>query len=249
MLLFTSILLIQCAKVDPLLVNLSNLQVYDCNGSELELLIDAEWGNADLDGIFTSDILRVYEVNALDEESFDWMPNACAELNTEVTFKSINAETIFTLVDRTHHIYREELGLTDRRHNVTYIDQRNETIEIGYVNDLFSPDTIFLELRSIIYSFDDQTPDPKIDQLTIYSPRSNTNVYNFSKTFNLEDRDFDFSDRTFHESIELNDQVFNSVIEFKLSPNVWLEPHTRLYLNKELGFFGFEKDQVLWLRE
>ena len=39
------------------------------------------------------------------------------------------------------------------------------------------------------------------------------------------------------------------MVEFKVRSNFHAEPHTRLYVNQEFGFFGFEKNQMIWLKE
>lgn len=242
-----SIIFINCNKEES---NQTTQTVFDCFGNELDIITDQECCDTELN-FFICEILKVEEVNRIDEQSYSWIPNACSELNSEIIFKSGSQETIFTLLDRSHFILHEELMLScnENYERSTYIEQKNEIIELAYLNELFGLDTIYIKLRSIISSYENQTPNPKVDIYSILHRKSNTNIVNFYHQHVVNDKDYDYSFQTFHELIELNGEEYMSVVEFKVQSNVHAEPHTRIYINEQFGFFGFEKDKIVWIKE
>ena len=149
-LLFISITFVNCSKEE---LDSTSINVFDCFNNELELITDSECCDAELN-FLVCEILKVEGINEIDEQSFSWLPDACSDLNTEVIFKSNNQETIFTLEKRKHHILHEELLLSCNQNyeHGTYIEQKNEIIELAYLNNLFGSDTIYFELRSVINS-------------------------------------------------------------------------------------------------
>jgi hypothetical protein len=245
-----SILFINCTKEES---NQTTQTAFVCFGSELDIITDQECCDTEPNSSIC-EILKVEEVNRIDPQNYSWVPNECSDLNSEIIFKSnFGQETRFTLVDRNHFVLHEKLRLpcNEDYHRSTYIEQKNETIELAYLNKLFGSDTLYIKLRSIINSYENQTPNPKVDLYSMLHRKSNTNITNFYYLLEVNDLEleFDHNSRTFHELIELNGEEYTSVVEFKVRSNVHAEPHTRIYINEQFGFFGFEKDKIVWTKE
>lgn len=248
LILLTSFLL-SCNKEDAI-PKVKVESKLECFKGELEIITDE--GCCDIDSNFlTCEILEVEGINTIDEQSFSWLPNACSGPDSEITFTSSLGETKFTLLDRDHYILYEALRVScnENYERSTFIKQKSEIIRLAFQNELFGQDTLYLELRSIISAYESQTPTPKIDRYSILHHRSNTNIANFYVIHRIGDSGFDFPSKTFHEAIELNGKEYYSVVEFKIRSNAHATPHTRIYINDEFGFFGFEVNQMVWTKK
>jgi len=193
----------------------------------------------------------VEEINTIDDQNRPWLPETCSEIGKELNFVSNGFSSPLKLVDKKHYIYHEELLLScnGNYEKGTYIEQKNEIIELAYLNPLFGSDTLYIRLRSMINTYKNQTPNPKVDIFSILHRRSNTTIANFYHLFDVSSTDFDYSSRTYHEEIEIDGQSFGAVVEFKSRENIHAEPHTRLYASKKHGFFAFEKNGKTYIKE
>jgi len=185
----------------------------------------------------------VDEINGIDEQKSSWLPNACSELNSELVFESNNEETRFSLEKREHYFFHEELLLScnGNYEHGTYVEQKNEVIELAYLDILFGSDTVYIKLNSIINSYENQTPNPKVDIISLLHRRSFSNIANFYFRHRIGDTDFDHNSRTFHNSIVLSGEEYASVVEFKLRTYFHADPHTRLYIIGEFGILDSKK--------
>lgn len=222
---------------------------FACFEKEVDLIIAENCCNVD-GNFFTCENIKVSDINTIDAAHISILPSACLDLNSEVIFSNGTDETAFILRDKKHYLLREviSVGCPGRFESVTYIEQSNEVVELAFQNNLFGLDTIYIKLKSAILSSEGQTANPKVDRYSILHRLSFTNIANFYVTHTVGDSDFDSQHKTFHDSIMLNNESYYGVVEFKLRQNFHAAPHTRLYLSEELGFFGFDKNQELWLK-
>lgn len=238
--------LLSCQKELNVFVIDSN---FDCLENEVELVFDENCCEIQND-FFVCEIIKVPDINTIDADHTSIVPGACLDINSKIVFASGDEETSFVLKDKKHHLLRELLavncsGFFER---FSYIEQSNEVVEMAYQNELFGLDTIYIKLKSAIYGHEGQIPDPKIDRYSILHRKSFTSIANFYVLHTVGDSGFDSQHKTFHESIMLNNQLYNNVVEFKIRENFHATPHTRLYVSEVLGLIGFEKDEKTWVR-
>lgn len=236
--LFTISLLTSCKKetIEPPIG--SN---FECIDKELEIIPDDDCCDVPSHPLIC-DVLVVEDVLKIDEENLTWLPNNCSELEREMVFTSSKGVTTFSLIDREHYIRHETVNVRcslSHEHG-SIIEQKYESIQHGYHNGLLSQDTIYLGLYTRILGYENQTLWPKKDYYRIYDGYASF-VCSIGSTL-------DTSSPAFHESIQLNQKEYNSVIEFQVKENVNALPHIRYYANKEFGFFGIEIDQTIWTK-
>jgi len=246
LILFIGLTLMSCQKELKVFVIDSN---FDCLGNNVELVFSENCCDI-TPNFLTCEIIEVPDINTLDADHVSILPGACLEVNGELVFSSGDEVTKFILRDKKHFLLREILAIscTGLFESASYIEQSNEVVELAYQNEVFGLDTLYIKLKTAIFGHEGQIPDPKIDRYSILHRKSFTNIANFYVLHTVGASGFDSQHKTFHESITLNNQIYSNVVEFKLRANSQASPHTRLYVSDELGFFGFEKDQKVWLK-
>lgn len=238
------VLLILCSSCRKPTLNFS------CNNSKLKV---EKGQNSCVENPDCGEI-KVKEVNYLDEESFNWIPQACnIEVGDQLTFTNGTTTTKLNITDKGHYIAHDKKHSDcEHHHSSVCLNQKNEIIYYSFLNDqLGSDDTVHYEVRTRIWSYDAEIeePGPKVDFVQIYQPRTNTNVANFIATHRIGEDSFDTSRRTYHDSITLSNTLFEDVVETKFASPSGAIPHLRLYIKENLGLFAFEKDSELWIME
>ena len=224
---------------------------YPCSTEDIEIVKDDDCCNVP-DNRWLCDVLEVPEITYLDDASYKLLPNLCDDIGTSFTFSNGGEQTRFNILDKGHYIIHHAPFVTchGTHEDRVYIIQKNEIAYLDVQNDLFGTDTIHLELKSKVSTYSDQTPGDKEDYFTLLHSKAWSNIAHFYKIRKIGDnKEIDSWSRTFHETLELDGATYQSVMEFKLVENVWATPHTRLYVSDELGWFAFEKNNKLWIRD
>ncbi|MDA8692954.1 hypothetical protein N9L92_02750 [Saprospiraceae bacterium] len=229
---------------------------FACSEGSLPLIIDSNIMNVNLPDS-ACDTITVDEVNVIDEESYSWLPNLCNEVGTQSIFKSTAAETTLTLVDRRHYVVEEAVLATCNEgvfNTLGFIKQRNEVVELSYMNEFFGfdLDTIKIELRSIINSYDGLLPNSKQDRLGIKKRTGIRTGTDLTAEHHIGETDFLSEEKIFHHNINLNGEDYTSVVEFKFMTDFnspfSTDNVSTMYANDELGFFGFVSDGILYIK-
>jgi len=236
-----------CKKQELVLDGESN---FECLEGNLELIKDNDCCDAEKNSQIC-EVLDAKEINFIASKTYDLLPNACDEIGDIFTFSSGSDQTEFLITAKKHFIRHEEVftSCNGEMEMGTYIFQKNEILYIEALNPLFGNDTIHLELRSIIINYDEQTPGPKEDWFWIQQPDAESIAYNFSYIYKPGEQVQNSLAKGFHPNIVLNGQSFESVTEFKLAVTVRAEPHTRFYVNDDSGWFAFERNGRVWVKD
>jgi len=238
----------QTEDIDTLIEYTETSSALTCFDSKLRIISTAK--NCDFESSFlTCEVLTAEKENTIAEESFRWIPSACKNINETLTFTNGTSSTKLRVVEKDHFMLEERLNLpcNEDYEFVTYVCQKNEVFYLRFLNEKFGEDTVHIELQSIINSYRNQTPGPKVDMISIRQLKSNTNIGNFVNRYQIGTTDFDNTSKTFHNKIILNGNTFEDVVEFKTAKTIRATPHTRIYLKKDLGLFAFELKNELWL--
>ena len=256
-LLIFIVILISCTKSDDILGRLDDTISIDegshfpCSIEEIDVYKDEDCCKVE-ENYWLCDVLEVPEITYLDEASYNLLPNLCDDVGDSFTFSSGALQTTFRILDKRHYIKHHvpfTLCQGTHEHRV-YIEQKNEIAYLDLQNDLFGTDTLHLELKSQVITYSDQTPGEKQDFFILLHPHAWSNIAHFYKIHKIGDnQEVDSWSRTFHNELELDGKTYQSVMEFKLVENVWAIPHTRLYVSDELGWFAFEKEERLWIKD
>jgi len=235
--LFCLIVLSSCSKVDP--------------NTDLPIQSDGENCNSEPSG-FTCELLEVKDIQLINEDVYAWSPNILDyKEGDQIEFVNGNSSTFWKVTEAEHFIYEEKLGIScnENYELITYICQKNEIVNIKFLNDLLGPDLLSLELRSIVDNYEETTPGEKGHIISLRQDRNNSNIVNFWLRHKNERDYYSNNWSSYLEELSLNGVKYNDVLQYNLGENIWAEPYQVYYMSKGIGILGFEVDGKLWIRK
>lgn len=242
-LLLLSFIVLSCNKMD--VEKESN--VLNCIGE----INDLETETCETDSITSEGICDFHYIGSytLPDESIQYLPQYCCELNTLIEYKNSEGEIIeFKLTDKDY--LRKKSGY-----------KASDWCEDGSLRRkgiCLSHDEVFIEMHAVDLALEllicvktvpdvSYLEDPKIgDILEVYkNDPHRTGDFDFLSIINQRTlNNGKFSLEEHFENIELNGETFNDVISNKV-PEYY--DKFRYYFNKDKGMIGFEDDDgVLW---
>ncbi len=247
-LIFCLLIFISCSKEN---VQLEHNDGFYCNAENLPLISDDK--SCDVETNFLiCEIIEVDQVQYIDEEAYEWNPGICnMKVGEQIEFINGDNSAFLEIVEREHYIFEERVTLScnENYEKVTYVCQKNEIINVKFLGDLLGNDTLILELRSAIYSYEGQNAGEKIDIINLREDRSNSNIVNFWLRHYIGDDYYENRSQSYHAELTLNDKNYKEVVRYLLRENIWAEAYERYYIQPGTGFLGFEVDGKLWLRK
>ena len=221
-----------------------------CDSVELETRSDGKSCDEDTQGVCA--VLTIEEPQFIDQLTYDWSPDICGfELGDQITFRSEDFTTFWTVVDRAHFITKERVYTScSIWHQTAFICQENEVVRVSFVNDrLGILDTLHLELRTKTTNIVDDMPGEKRNIVGLWQDRAFTNVANFWINHFVGDDYYEQTWQSYNESVTLNGTEYKDVIKYEFGDNIHSEPHHRFYMEYGLGILAFEVNDRLWIRE
>ena len=234
-----------CGKDD---LTTSSPIAYDCLNRELEIIDRLRHCNGS-----SYEYIILDTIKKIDEQNYSWVPNICSPINSSICYTTADMRTTkLKLVYKNHNLFDDEIGFVDLSNRIVEsipcIKQINETIELKFTGELFDEDTISVKLGT-------RTPpnpqgyNPKIDYYVLTISHlsgfpTRLFIYDLTNVENTKNIDGNI----FHETIELNGVEYKSVVELKSYSGV--DAPTRIFVNREFGFFGFayNNDPLIWTK-
>ncbi len=244
--IFLMLLLIACSESEEPVIQTET--VIPCPMGELGYMTDGQTCDEEPER-FVCEVLTHEGTSFLKGESWDWFPEACLEVDDRITYTNGRTEKDLIIKAKDHLIREEKVSSTCQQELITYICQQNEVFNITMQSDIFGDELIEFSLYTATYAFEEQTTGPNIDRLTFIQYPEGSNIPNFYFLRTLHETDYDFWGYTYHENLELEDETYDDVIEYKVAIPITAEPHIRFYIAKGIGILGFELYGVTWMKK
>lgn len=247
-LLWLSFITLTIACSDSTVSDIDTDSNIPCPQGELGFTTDGETCNEEPQG-FVCEVLTHAGTSFLKEESWDWFPEACLDVDDRITYTNGTTEKELIIKAKDHFVREEKVYSSCQQELVTYICQQNEVFNISMQSDIFGNELIDFRLYTVTYAFEEQNTGPNIDRLTFIQYQEESNIPNFYFSRKLHETGYDGWGYTYHDNLELKNESYNDVIEYKIAKNIRAEPHTRFYVSKGKGLLGFELDNVTWIKK
>ncbi len=244
--LLLPLLLISCNREE--LENIPRDVSLPCNETTLEVISSGDTCS-ETNNPFVCDVIVLEETQFIDAESYRWSPDICAlELDDNILFTSGARTTVWNVVERGHYIAKERIFASSdiSIEHTTFLCQKNEVIYVSFLNNLLGSDKLTLELRTVVQ---DHSNQEKRNIISLYQDRANSPIRNFWLRHFIGSGYYENTKQTFHQSITLNNSLYNDVVEYALGTHIDAEPDYRYFVQKDVGILGFEVEDELWLRE
>lgn len=219
---------------------------------EPQVISDLTSCDSSVNSRFICEILEIEEPHTIDPFAYEWSPEI-RDLNPgdQLVFKNQGEETYFKVVESGNYSAKERISIAcnENYERNTYICQENEIVYASFLNDLLGVDTLRLELRTIVSSYQDQTPGEKGNLINFFQMRNNSLIANFWFSHVIGDDYYERTLQSFNKEIVLNGEVYTDVVKYEYGEHIRAEPDFRYYIQKGKGILGFEVDGRLWLRD
>ena len=246
--IFCFLIFTSCSKETMISHPIEN---FSCSTENLPIISDGN--SCDIESNFLiCEIIEVEEVQYINEDALMWIPGVCdLEVGGLIEFFNGDNSIFLEIVEKEHYISEERINLScnENYERTTFICQKNEVVNVKFLNDLLGNDTLTLELRTAIYSYEGQEPGEKLNIINLREDRSNSNIVNFWLRHFIGDDYYENNSQSFHAELNLNGDIYEEVVQYDLKENVWANPYERYYIQFGTGILGFEVDGKLWLRE
>lgn len=237
-----------CVDDEEMEVN-PNAFEFQSDLSDLEIQTDGK--NCELEEVVnTCEKITVEEPVAFKEEDFDFLIWQDKGVGDEVIYRNAQGEEFAILISlKNRYLYDHvrQVYCNETIEQNSIVCQKSEKIDIEFSSEFFNNALLRFELETEIISLRDGILGEPQTSMYLSQKLDPVNTYVFSYHF-IVDYVISPLDAFYKESITLNEQTFENVLDIEVEDSPSSGTILNIYYNKADGLIGFRKDGKVWLR-